>query len=107
MWIAKFMIWYLIFTQCMSDLIESVIIIDGEHTFPLLGKMGSGELYFENLCYQTVFIFHILAGKLNTIIYIPIAQIFTKIPRTQNAGSETLGEKKDPANKPSNEQPES
>nr|AVR57667.1 hypothetical protein [Halamphora calidilacuna] len=107
MWIATFMIWYLIFTQCMSDLVEGVIIIGGEHTFPLLEKMDSGELYFENLCYQTVFIFHTLAGKLNTIIYIPIVPIFTKIPRTQNAESETPSEKKNPANKPSNEQPES
>ena len=107
MWIATFMMWYLIFTQCMSGLVEGVIIIGGEHTFPLLEKMDSGELYFRNLCYQTVFIFHTLAGKLNTIIYIPIVPIFTKIPRTQNAGSETPGDKKNPANKPSNEQSES
>lgn len=95
------MMWYFIFTQCMSDLVEGVIIIGGEHPFPLLEKMDSGELYFENLCYQTVFIFHTLAGKLNTIIYIPIVPICTKIPITQNAGSETPGEKKNPANKPS------
>lgn len=107
MWITTFMIWYLIFTQCMSNLAEGVIIIGGEHTFSLLEKMDNGELYFENLCYQTVFIFHTLAGKLNTIIYIPIVPIFTKIPRTQNAGNETPGDNKNPADKPSNEQPES
>lgn len=100
-WIITFMVWYLIFTQCMSNLVEGVIIIGGEHTFSLLEKMDNGELYFENLCYQTVFIFHTLAGKLNTIIYIPIVPVFTKIPKTQNAGNET------PADKPSNEQPES
>ena len=85
MWIATFMMWYFLFTQCMSGLVEGVIIIGGEHTLSLLEKMVSGELYFENLCYQTVFIFHTLAGKFNIIIYIPIAQSLLKFlePKTQ------------------------
>lgn len=42
MWITTFMIWYLIFTQCMSNLnlVDGVIIIGGEHTFSLLEKNG-------------------------------------------------------------------
>lgn len=105
-WLATLMMWYFIFTQCMSGLVEGVIVIGGEHTFSLLEKMGHGELYFKNLCYQTVFIFHTLAGKLNVLIYIPIIPIFTKIPKTQNAGNETPSDNKNTASKPSDKQSE-
>jgi hypothetical protein len=67
----------------MSDVASGFIIIGGNYTQPLLTSMLLNNLWFENLCFQTVYIFSIICGKLNIIIYIPILP-YNFIRRTQN-----------------------
>jgi hypothetical protein len=94
-WIPTFTCWYLIITQCMGDLVNNYIIIGENHTHELLRLMLINDIWFENLCFQTVYLLHILSEKLNTVIYIPILP-FIKLPKTFNADNE--GSKKKATN---------
>jgi hypothetical protein len=91
-WIPTFTCWYLIFTQCIGDLVNNYIIIGENHTYELLRLMLINDIWFENLCFQTVYLLHILSAKLNTVIYIPILPII-KLPKTFNADNENSEKK--------------
>ena len=86
-WIPTFTCWYLIFTLCMGDLVNDYIIVGENQTQELLRLILINNIWFENLCFQTVFLLHILSEKLNIIIYIPILPLI-KLPKTFNAGNE-------------------
>lgn len=86
-WVPTFTCWYLIFTQCTGGLVNNYIIIGENHTHELLRLMLINDIWFENLCFQTVCLLHILGAKLNTVIYIPILPII-KLPKTFNANNE-------------------
>ena len=83
-WVPTFTFWYLIFTQCVGGLVNNYIIIGENHTHELLRLMLINDVWFENLCFQTVYLFHILSEKLNIVIYIPILPVI-KLPKTFNA----------------------
>ena len=86
-WAPTFICWYLIFTQCMGGLVDNYIIIGENHTHELLRLMLINDIWFTNLCFQTVYLLNILSAKLNVVIYIPILPII-KLPKTFNAGNE-------------------
>ena len=86
-WVPTFTFWYLIFTQCVGGLVNNYIIIGENHTHELLRLMLINDVWFENLCFQTVYLFHILSEKLNIVIYIPILPVI-KLPKTFNAPNE-------------------
>lgn len=82
-WFSTLAIWYILFTGSMSSITMHYVIIGSENTFELAKLVLEGDIWFKNLCLQTLFIFHALSAKLNVLIYIPILP-FTKINKTQN-----------------------
>ena len=72
-WIHPFITWYIIFTV---SLVFSCgiypIIIGPVHTKEMLQTMLVSNLLFESLCFQTVFILHLLSQKLGCCIYVPV-----------------------------------
>lgn len=75
-WFPTLFIWYIIFTQSMSAVTTNYIVIGSDYTFDLTRLMLEKDIWFPNLCFQTVFIFHTFSAKLNTLIYIPILPVF-------------------------------
>jgi hypothetical protein len=61
-------IWYLIFTISLSEI---TILIGFENTTVIINYLLDNNFLFENLCFQTVYIFDALSAKLGFSIYIP------------------------------------
>jgi hypothetical protein len=61
-------IWYLIFTISLSEI---TILIGFENTTVIIDYLLDNNFLFENLCFQTVYIFDALSAKLGFSIYIP------------------------------------
>lgn len=76
-WVPTLTCWYFIFAQCMGGLVDHWVIIGENHTDQLIRVMLTNDIWFQNLCFQTVYLFHVLSIKLNTILYIPILPIIS------------------------------
>ena len=59
---------YFIFT---TTLLEIPIIIGFDNTIVVLTYLAQNNVMFESLCFQTVYIIHVLSAKLGFLIYIP------------------------------------
>lgn len=67
-WGFTLVIWYLIFTTCLSG---TTILIGFEHTKAIVIYMSENNVMFEPLCFQTVYILDVLSAKLGFPLYIP------------------------------------
>ena len=68
-------IWYFIFTTSLSG---TTILIGFENTDVILNYLLNNTVFFESLCFQTVYILDALSAKLGFSIYIPaIINIFS------------------------------
>ena len=68
-------IWYFIFTTSLSG---TTILIGFENTEVILNYLLNNTVFFESLCFQTVYILDALSAKLGFSIYIPaIINIFS------------------------------
>lgn len=91
-WFSTLAIWYILFTGSMSSITMHYVIIGSENTFELAKLVLEGDIWFKNLCLQTLFIFHALSAKLNVLIYIPILPLI-KINKTKNMSGKGEPEK--------------
>lgn len=67
-WFITITIWYLIFTTTLAEI---PILIGFNNTKVVLIYLIQNDVFFANLCFQTVVILDILSSKLGFPIYIP------------------------------------
>jgi len=85
-------IWYLVFSTSLYNI---TILIGFENTEVIINYLLDNTVFFESLCFQTVYILDALSAKLGFSIYIPsIINIFSVISKFfDNDNTECSNEK--------------
>lgn len=91
-WGFTISIWYLIFSTSLYNI---TILIGFENTEVIINYLLDNTVFFESLCFQTVYILDALSSKLGFSIYIPsIINIFSVISKLfDNDNTECSNEK--------------
>lgn len=99
-WGFTFSIWYLIFSTSLSNI---TILIGFENTEVIIHYLLDNTVFFENLCFQTVYILDALSAKLGFSIYIPsIINIFSIISKFFDDDNAQCSNEKNHDNKKNN-----
>ena len=78
-WGFTISIWYLVFSTSLYNI---TILIGFENTEVIINYLLDNTVFFESLCFQTVYILDALSAKLGFSIYIPsIINIFSVISK--------------------------
>ena len=74
-WVYTFVIWYSIICFSLYDV--TPIIIGPGHTKELIQKIIHKDLFFDSLCFQTIYLFNDLSTLLNCNIHVPIFNVLS------------------------------
>ena len=67
-WTFTISVWYLLFTNSLSDI---PILIGGTHTKVILLYLLKNDIFLRDMCMQTIYLLDFLSAKLGFLIYIP------------------------------------
>lgn len=83
-WLHTLVIWYSIL--CLSLYDVTPIVIGPGHTEELVQRILNKDLFFDSLCFQTIYLLNDLSLFLGCDIYIPIVNLFSFFNRTSCSG---------------------
>lgn len=85
-WTPIFGVWYLILVVSLAK--YSPVIIGPGYTEELISNALMDEIFFERICFVTIFMLHVISAKIGFPILIPMFNIFNKDKPTSCAGED-------------------